>query len=282
MNPTPERAYLFRGAEILVPLSGGPWLEPGALDGLGLERRREYPARGAACLAAALSAAPAHPAGYAPGRQASQAPELVELPGLPPLKPLPFRAALAELPHEEASRASKGLALLNWLGAARFCGGCGAELADDGTEGYAAGARRCPACARVYYPRVSPAVILLVRREGKILLAHNAAFPAGRYGLIAGFVEPGESLEEAARRELLEETGIEVGELRYSASQPWPFPDSLMVGFEAEWRSGEGKPDGVELTELLWRGPDELPSIPPPGSIARRLIDGFLRSAASS
>jgi NAD+ diphosphatase len=149
-------------------------------------------------------------------------------------------------------------------------------MVDDPKEGYETGARRCPACSRIYYPKVSPAVIVLVRRAGKILLAHNAAFPAGRFGLIAGFVEAGESIEETVRRELREEAQIEVGDLRYVASQPWPFPDSLMLAFEAEWASGEGRPDGVEITELRWCGPDELPSIPPPGSVARRLIDRWL------
>ena len=109
------------------------------------------------------------------------------------------------------------------------------------------------------------------------MLAHNARFPAGRFGLIAGYVEAGETIEEAAIREAREEAGIGIGDLRYVKSQSWPFPDSLMIAFTAEWESGEARPDGVEIAELRWCGPDELPDIPPPGSVARFLIDRFVR-----
>lgn len=263
--PEPSRVFLFRGAEILLRAEG-PSSSPGCalpdsglLEGLRLSGRRDYPAGGLACVAARL------------------APDMpdAELSALG-LAPLPFRTALAELPGDEAARAAKGLGLLNWLESARHCGACGAELSDDGKEGYRNGARSCGVCGKVFYPRVSPAVIVLVHRGDKVLLAHNAAFPADRFGLVAGFVEPGESIEQTARRELAEEAAIEVRELRYVESQPWPFPDSLMLAMEAEWAAGEGRPDGVEITELRWCGPSELPSIPPPGSVARRLIDGWL------
>jgi NAD+ diphosphatase len=118
---------------------------------------------------------------------------------------------------------------------------------------------------------------VLVQKEGRILLAHNARFPAGRFGLIAGYAEAGESLEEAAVREVREEAGIEIQDLRYVKSQSWPFPDSLMIAFTAEWKSGEARPDGVEIEELRWCGPDDLPDIPPPGSVARYLIDRFVQ-----
>lgn len=276
MTARPERVYLFRGSEILLPLEGGSRIEPNLIDGADLPLSRLYPAIGLHCFAAMIPIESSPLSAAAPGVVPSD-PGLVRLPGLPPLKPFPFRSVLAELPHDEACRASKGLALLNWLVTARYCGTCRAELEDDGKDGYTAGARRCPTCGRVHYPRVTPAVIVLVRHEGKILLAHNAAFPPDRFGLLAGFVEPGESLEEAARREIREEAGIEVGDLRYRASQPWPFPYSLMIGYTAEWVSGEARPDGTELTELRWCGPGEFPSIPPPGSIARRLIDEYCR-----
>ncbi len=269
MSRTPDRTYLFRGGELLVR-RGADGLLPlhgDAVGGLETERRREYPAGGLHCVAAALPVAAQPEAGL----------EGIEgLEGLEGIEAVPFRAALAELPREEARRAAKGLALLNWLAASRFCGACGAALVDDELEGYLAGARRCPSCDKVHYPRLSPAVIVLVRRGDKALFAHNASFAPGRFGLVAGFAEPGESLEETARREIAEETGLSVGELRYRGSQPWPFPDSLMIGFEADWAGGEARPDGVELDELRWCGPDELPAIPPHGSIARTLIEGWL------
>jgi NAD+ diphosphatase len=189
---------------------------------------------------------------------------------------VPIRQALGELEPAAAKPLMRGVALLRWLETARHCGACGALLEDCPPEGEEPGGRRCAACGRVFFPRISPAVILLITKGGKALLAHNARFPAGRFGLIAGFVEAGETVEEAARREAREEAGIELGELRYVRSQPWPFPDSLMLAFRADWRSGEARPDGREIEELRWCGPRELPSIPPSGSIARALIDEFV------
>jgi len=119
-----------------------------------------------------------------------------------------------------------------------------------------------------------------VKKEGRVLLARNSRFPGRRFGLLAGFVEAGETLEETAAREVREEAGIAIDGLRYIASQPWPFPDSLMFAFTAEWAGGEAHPDGREIVELRWCGPDELPDIPPPGSIARRLIDDFVRHSS--
>jgi NAD+ diphosphatase len=289
-----ERLFVFRGGDLLLPqgcrgadgrisVERGVEATLGLLDSLPLAARRDYPSGGLACSAIRI----APPVAAADGASGPGAGGSGAGPGGPgaggaPLPPqagfeaLPFRSALAELPAEEASRAAKGLSLLNWHDVARYCGACGAALEDDAKEGWTNGARRCSGCGRVFYPRVSPAVIILVRRDDRILLAHNAAFPKDRFGLIAGFVEPGEGIEETARRELREETSLEISSLRYISSQPWPFPDSLMLAFEAEWAAGEATPDGVELTELRWCGRDDLPSIPPPGSVARRLIDRWL------
>jgi NAD+ diphosphatase len=192
------------------------------------------------------------------------------------LRRLPVRQAIGELGVEVVRPLLRGLSLLRWLETARFCGACGEPLRDCPPEGEEPGGRSCPACSRVYFPRISPAVIVLIHREGKALFAHNARFPTGRFGLIAGFVEAGETIEETVAREAREEAGIEIRDLRYRRSQPWPFPDSLMLAFTAEWASGEARPDGVEIAELRWCGPDELPSIPPPGSVARALIDEFV------
>ncbi len=192
---------------------------------------------------------------------------------------LAVRQALCELEPAATRPLLRGLSLLRWLETARFCGSCGAALEDCPPEGEEPAGRRCPACGRVFFPRISPAVILLVHHEGRALLAHNARFPAGRYGLIAGFVEAGETVEETAVRESREEAGIEIRNLRYRRSQSWPFPDSLMLAFSAEWASGEPRPDGREIDELRWCGPDDVPGIPATGSVARSLIDEFLEES---
>jgi NAD+ diphosphatase len=126
------------------------------------------------------------------------------------------------------------------------------------------------------FPRLAPAVITLIERDGDALLARNAAFPMAMYSCVAGFVEPGETLEDAVHREVREEVGVELRDVRYTASQPWPFPHSLMIGFEATWASGEIEVDGVEIADANWYRPDDLPMIPPPLSIARTLIDRWI------
>jgi NAD+ diphosphatase len=133
-------------------------------------------------------------------------------------------------------------------------------------------ARACPSCRFTSYPPVSPAVMVLITRGRELLLARKAAWPAGRYSAIAGFVEPGEMLEDTVVRETREEVGVEVGALRYFGSQSWPFPHSLMVAFTAEYTSGPVRPDGVEIEEAAWFDAEALPRLPPSVSISRRLI----------
>ncbi|HLH46317.1 MAG TPA: NAD(+) diphosphatase [Acidimicrobiales bacterium] len=178
----------------------------------------------------------------------------------------------ASLPADAWVGAGRAVQLVEWRRTTRFCGRCGAP-----TE-VVAGERavRCPACGLTSYPRLAPAVIVLVRRGRQALLARNARFRGRMFSALAGFVEPGETLEETVRREVAEEVGLQLGALRYFASQPWPFPHSLMVGFFAEWAAGEVAVDGVEITEAHWFGPEALPEVPPPVSIARRLIDTWV------
>ncbi len=164
--------------------------------------------------------------------------------------------------------------LHQWKTESAFCGRCGAAnvFAEDEL------ARLCPSCGRREYPRISPAVIILTTRaDGRALLAHNIKFREGMYSLVAGFVEAGENLEEAAAREIREETGIEVEDIHYAASQSWPFPNSLMIGLRATYKSGELRPDMVEIVDAGWFAPDALPEIPGPGSVSRALIDAWLR-----
>jgi NAD+ diphosphatase len=161
--------------------------------------------------------------------------------------------------------------IVHWHSRHLFCGACGRPTADHPGER----AKVCTGCGLVYHPRVSPAVIVAVVRGDKLLLAHAARFPGKFYSVLAGFVEPGESLEECVRREVFEEVGIRVANIRYFGSQPWPFPDSLMVAFTADYAAGEIRVDSNEITDAGWFAADGLPQIPPPISIARRLIDGF-------
>jgi NAD+ diphosphatase len=189
---------------------------------------------------------------------------------------IPLREALATFPADEAALAGRAVQLLDWQRDHRFCGRCGAETVAAAHDA----SRVCPRCGLSVYARISPAAIMLVARGDALLLARrpNGAF----WSCLAGFVEPGESLEQTVVREVREEVGIEVGEPRYFGSQPWPFPGQLMVGFTVEWAAGELAVDGTEIAEARWFGPaDELPPVPPPYSIARALIDDAVRRRAA-
>ena len=164
--------------------------------------------------------------------------------------------------------------LADWNRNHQFCGKCGRQTEDGQDER----AKVCPRCHLINYPRVSPAVIVAVIRNNQILLANNIRFKSGYYSVLAGFVEPGENLEECVAREIKEEVGISVNNIRYFASQPWPFPNSLMVGFLAEYAGGEIRTDNTEIREASWYTADNLPSIPPRITIARQLIDWFVQN----
>lgn len=168
---------------------------------------------------------------------------------------------------------STAVLVVDWDANHRFCGRCGTKTEVESTEW----CRKCPSCGQRAYPRISPAVIVAVIKDKKILLAHNKRFSSPIYSLIAGFVEPGEFLEDTVRREVLEETGLAVGDIRYYGSQAWPFPDSLMIGFIARYQSGEITLN-EELEDAGWFTPDGMPEIPVHGSISRRIIDWYLAS----
>lgn len=167
--------------------------------------------------------------------------------------------------------------LVEWERNCLWCSKCRGELkacAD-------VRSKKCEQCGRLEFPRVSPAIIVAIERENTLLLARSARFPLPFFSVLAGFVEPGENLEAAVRREVMEESGISVKNVRYFGSQPWPFPDSLMIGFTAEYESGEIRTDGQEIVEAGWFRADNLPQIPGKLSIARQLIDWFVAKQKS-
>ncbi len=196
---------------------------------------------------------------------------------------LSLREAAASLPQADGGLAAYAAALLNWHRRHRFCANCGAP-----TEIREAGhVRGCPSCGAEHHPRTDPVVIMLVLRGDEVLLGRQASWPPGRYSALAGFVEPGESLEEAVAREVLEESGVLVGPPRYVSSQPWPFPASLMLGFVAPWAGGEPHIGDQELEDVRWFAREEVEAalagrgplrLPPPLAIARRLVDGWLET----
>ncbi len=182
-----------------------------------------------------------------------------------------LRTLFGRLPETFYAVAGRAAQIVAWERDHRFCGRCATATAPVLGER----ARRCPECGLTAYPRVSPAVIVLIEKGDRILLARGHHFPSGRFGIVAGFVEAGESLEEAVAREVAEEVGLHLRDVRYCGSQPWPFPHNLMVGFRAEWAAGDIAIAPSELAEAGWYGLDDLPNIPPKLSIARRLIDDW-------
>lgn len=168
--------------------------------------------------------------------------------------------------------AARAYQLMDWDRSHQFCSRCG-HATEPGAHEHV---KTCPACDQSHYPRIAPAVIVAVERDGHILLAHNRRHPEGLYSVIAGFVEPGETLEECVAREVNEETGIDVTDIRYFGSQPWPFPHSLMIGFTARYAGGEFCFEDDDIETADWFPPHDLPTIPASLSISRRLIDDFV------
>lgn len=192
---------------------------------------------------------------------------------------LEFRAArslFAEFPEATVHMLGRSIACVEFEQNHAFCGRCATRTAVTSRAEPNERVRGCPSCRLTFHPRIPPAVIVLVERDRNLLLARGASFPPGRYSAVAGFVEIGESLEDAARREVQEEVGVRITDLRYFSSQPWPFGHSLMIGFHARYDGGDLRPDGVEIVEADWFRRDALPQLPPPISIARRLIEDFL------
>ena len=182
--------------------------------------------------------------------------------------PLGLRDLFGMVDSTLAALSGRALQIIDWERTHQFCSRCGTPMQARSDER----ARACPSCKFTTYPLVSPAVMVLITRGRELLLARKGVWPPGRYSAIAGFVEPGEMLEDTVVRETREEVGVEVGNLQYFGSQPWPFPHSLMVAFTAEYAGGAVRPDGVEIEEAAWFDVEALPRLPPSVSISRRLI----------
>jgi len=260
VRPAPQPSALcwslvFVGGQLLLPEGDDPALLPLAKPEFGAAAlARHYLGRldGLDCWALRLDAAP-------PGWRA-----------------LPLRAAMMGFPAPLSALAGRAAQVLEWDRTHRFCGVCATptELADHER------ARRCPGCGHTAYPRLSPSMMALVWREGELLLARGPHFVKGMYSALAGFVEAGESLEECVLREVHEEVGVQVADLRYYGSQSWPFPHSLMVAYTARWTGGEIVAQAGEIEHAAWFAIDDLPNVPPRFSISGHLIRDTVQALA--
>jgi NAD+ diphosphatase len=249
------RTFVFRGGELLVR---GESCELADL---------------ATCESLSIDAASIHPVGMFNGDYFRAA----FVPGdAPPVDGFAFtglRKLWGRIDDSMLALAGRAFQIAEWARTHRFCGNCGSPMTNVPGER----AMKCPKCGHSAYPRISPAMMVLVKKGPAILLAHNAAAPAGRMSALAGFVEPGESIEDTIHREVFEEVGLRVKDLRYFASQSWPFPHSLMIAFTAEHASGEITLHDQEIDEARWFGPgDPLPQLSPTQSISRALIEANL------
>lgn len=243
---------LLRGLDLLLPEEGEKLLPKGDAPPLASDRAPLYFGRwqGQPCRVVALDKDAPTPAGWT--EHYLMAPE-------------------PQLPIELLSLAALARQLLQWAENSRHCSRCGAE------QQYLPGewGRKCLGCGALHFPHIHPCVIVVVRRPGEVLLTRKAEWPPGRYGLVAGFVDLGECLEETVAREVLEETGVKVQNVRYVGSQGWPFPSQLMAGFVADYSGGEVQVEEKELEDARWFPLEKLPALPPKRSIARYLLDNY-------
>ena len=185
-----------------------------------------------------------------------------------------YRNLYLRISEIELGLFARAIQIVEWYATTGFCSACGKPTTVSEAESVA----RCTECGHDQYPQLAPAMIVAVQREGEILLARSPRFRGAFHSVLAGFVEPGESVEECVHREIYEETKVRVRNVRYFGSQSWPFPHSLMLGFTADWASGEIEIDGVELEHADWYGPDDMPPVPSELSISGRLIKNFRES----
>lgn len=193
------------------------------------------------------------------------------------LKNLEFTDLRSYMTHSSDDQfflAGRAFQIINWDRTHKFCGKCGSKTDYKMDER----AKICPKCGMLHFPHIAPAIIVAIVKDNKILLAHNVNFTSSMHSVIAGFVEPGETFEECVKREVKEEVGIEVKNIKYFESQPWPFPNSLMIAFTAEYAGGEISVDGKEIDHADWFDTESLPLIPNSKSVARKLIQWFIKN----
>ena len=253
MSRSPGPWFAFRGSELLVRVDDQAARLPREEE-LELSLVEPHPVGellGEVCWAVELDAA-------------AEPPEGMAFQGL--------RRLWGLLPEEAWRLAGRAVQIVEWDRNHRFCGRCGTPTERSATER----SRVCPRCGLQHFPRLSPAVITLIEDGERMLLARSPHFAPGVYCTLAGFVEPGESLEEAVVREVHEEVGVELSDLRYFSSQPWPFPNTLMIGFVARYAGGAIRRQEDEIEDARWFTADDLPLLPSPMSIARSLVEDFL------
>lgn len=190
------------------------------------------------------------------------------------LEEIGYRELYGTIGDDELALVSRAIQIVDWDESTRFCSRCGAVTQAAAEECV----KRCPECTLTQYPRLAPAMIVGIVRDGKLLLGQSPRFRGRFHSILAGFLEPGETAEECVRREVYEEVGISVRNISYFGSQPWPFPHSLMLGFTAEHESGELDPDPAEIVHADWYAPEELPNVPGEVSISGRIINWFRRT----
>ena len=205
----------------------------------------------------------------------AELPESIEVPET--MRFMNLRALFGKIDKDFFSLAGRAIQIIQWNRDHKYCGRCGTAMLIRQTEL----AKKCPACSFISFPRLSPAVIMSIIREKEILLARSPHFPKGMYSTLAGFVEPGETLEETVIREIREEVSVEISDITYISSQPWPFPHSLMVGFATRYAGGDLQIDNNEIEDAQWFSIDNLPVLPTPISIARHLIELFIKDSQS-
>lgn len=264
LSPDPladdDLCFVFRNNALLVFAAEGETRvpvrsEPGGLDPSG----------------------PQHYVGRLAGRHCYAAAVGAEAPPPEGMEWRDLRALFGRLDDMVFGVAGRAVQIVQWDLTHRYCGRCGTATEPHASER----SRVCPGCGLVHYPRLAPAVMALVRRGDELLLARSPHFPEGMFSALAGFVEPGESLEQTLAREVREEVGIEIANVRYFGSQPWPFPHSLMIAFVADYAGGELALQADEIEAADWFAIDRLPRLPHLISIARRLIDATVNEIAA-
>jgi NAD+ diphosphatase len=252
--------FIFRGREVLLNIHENPGVipklhDPGELELSGIREQYLGTLDGTHCYSVEIP-------------EEAKAPEGMKFADL--------RQAYSEIREGCFALVNKAIQVMEWDRTNQFCSRCGTKtIKRSGERG-----KECPDCGELFYPRISPAIIVLIRKGHEVLLARSPNFPPGLYSLIAGFIEPGETAEAAVAREVKEEVGIKIKNITYFGTQAWPFPNSLMIGFTAEYSSGDILPDGIEIEDAKWFSTDErLPVLPGKISISRKLIDHFLKEA---